>query len=91
MNGKDPNTRDDEVDKNVDPMFKRRMVTAAGAGAEPMGIQKWWATSHYWRSKSCTSTTRCELHNRAPEQRNNVEPWCAHCNSEYWARQRNGR
>ena len=86
VNGKDP-MKADECDNNVNPVFKRRMITPAGPNQAKMGIENWWERhSMEHRAKNCCPERRCGQALTERMKTRGALPWCSFCNNERWGR-----
>ena len=78
---------DTDIDKNVDPVFKRRMVTAAGPRQKKMGLENWWEKySAPYRRESCCPEMRCGQHSSQRSKDKQREATCSFCDAEFWKR-----
>ena len=85
MNSANPNVKDDELDRKMPQLFRRRMVTPAGPNQRMMGFQNWWKYySGPHRAASCNPEMRCgqALDKKSEEKR--LTPKCMACNTERW-------
>ena len=89
VNGKDPKKKDEDIDRQMPALFKRRMITPPGPSQTKMGLENWWKHhSHTHRARSCMRSghqMRClQVNDEESEKVKKLKPHCTFCNTEHW-------